>query len=93
MLAAFAAKAALLDAAEGRGRIRHQPAIKADHAGFDSRRHTHAAPNIARVDVGGKAVFRVVGVGDGFRLGLETGDGSDRPENFLMRHLCVGRNL
>ena len=42
-LPAFASNAALLDAAERGGRIRHEAAIERDHTSFNFRGYTHAA--------------------------------------------------
>src|SRR5262245_1704262 len=57
---AFAPDAALLHAAERRGRIGDETAVEADHAEVEPFRHPHAAAKIARVDIGDETILGVV---------------------------------
>src|SRR5918993_494862 len=53
-------EAALLGAAEGRGGIRDQTAVEADHAALDAFRQAEAASEVAGVEVAHQAECRVV---------------------------------
>src|SRR3546814_9596453 len=61
LVAAFAAEAALLRAAEGGGRGGRVDVVDADDAEVQAFEDAHAAGHVLRVDVGGEAVMGVVG--------------------------------
>src|SRR5882762_4801516 len=71
LMGALPADAALLGAAERRGRIGHQPAVKPDHAVIEFFRHSHAAAEVLGVEIGDEAVLGVVRPPDHFVLGSE----------------------
>ena len=75
---AFAAETALLDAAEGGGRIGYETTVEADHAAFQPLRDPQSASEVAGVDIGDQSVFRIVRRGDRLLLGFEGGDRGDR---------------
>src|SRR5687768_15351684 len=89
MPSTLAAKAALLDAAEGRCRVGDQAAVEADHAGFHLRGNAHALGNVLRINVSGETIFGVVCALDRLGLGVEDRERCDRPEDFLMGHACI----
>src|SRR5215212_4237331 len=71
LLAALAAEAGLLHAAERRGGVRDEALVEADHAGLQPLAYADRALEVARVDVGHQAVLRVVRGVDRVLLGLE----------------------
>src|ERR687891_257359 len=83
LLAALAADARLLDAAERRPCVRHHALVQADHAGLEALADADRALDVAREHVGHQAVLGVVGAGDGVLLGFEGADRRDRPEDLL----------
>src|SRR6056297_34031 len=80
----LAAQAGLLDPAEGRRRIADQPAIEANHAVFQPLANLHGALEIAREDIGDKAILGGVGPGDDFVLVLEGLDRGHGAEDLVM---------
>src|SRR5580658_1837556 len=89
LMRAFAAKAGLLDAAEGRGGIGNEAAVHADHAEVELFRDAHAAGQILGVEVGDQSVLGVVGAADDLVLRPESLDRRDRAEDLLVEHLGV----
>src|SRR5262245_39176432 len=80
------ADTALLGAAERRGRIGHEPAVKPDHAVIELFRYPHAAAEVFGIEIRDKAVLGVVRPPDHFILGPEYLDSGYRPENLLVQH-------
>ena len=75
----------LLHAAERRHFGRDDALVDADDAVFQRLGHAHHAADIARVEIGGEAVLRVVRDPDRFGFVLEAEQRRDRPEDFLAR--------
>src|SRR5262245_60006954 len=89
-LAPLATVARLLVAAEAGGEVRTR-AVDVHVAGADLLRHLTGALGIARRDVSGESVQRVVGDLDRLRIALVGQDGEDRPEDLLAgdRHVVA----
>src|ERR1700691_5450458 len=79
LVGALAAKARLLDPAERRGRVRHQPPVEADHPSFQRLRHPQPAPQVLGVDVGDEPDLARVGPANGVRLVAEPDYPRDPP--------------
>src|SRR5579883_141210 len=86
LMGALPADAALLGAAERRGRIGHQPAVEPDHAVIEPFGYPHAAAKVLSVEIRDETVFCVVRPPDHFVLGLECLDRRHRSENLLVQH-------
>ncbi|MPL73764.1 hypothetical protein SDC9_19570 [bioreactor metagenome] len=85
-LVGLATDARLLVAAEGRmGRI-GVIVVDPDAPGLDVAAEAVAGVDVARPDAGAKAIHRVIGDMQRFRLVLEGGHRNDRPEDFLLEH-------
>src|ERR1700730_3308763 len=90
-MCALAADAALLGAAERRGRIGNEPAVEPDHAVIELFRHPHAAAQVLGVEIRDQTIFSVVGAPDHLVLRPEGLDRGDRSENLLVQHGCTVR--
>src|SRR5229473_2904284 len=86
LMGALPADAALLGAAERRGRIGHEPAVEPYHAVIELFRHSHAAADVLGVEIRDEAILGVVCPPDHFVLGSEYLDRGHRPENLLVQH-------
>src|SRR6185312_11421229 len=90
---ALAPEPAFLDAAEGRHFGRDDALVDADDAVFEGFGHPPHAIDVAAVEIGGEAEFRVVGHLDRLGLGLETEERRHRTESLLARHLHGGGDI
>src|SRR5947208_450724 len=88
-LAALAADARLLDAAERRADVRDHALVQADHAGLEALAHPQRALDVAREDICDQAELGVVGRGDRVVLGLEALHGCDGAEDLLLQDTRV----
>src|SRR5882672_1115625 len=86
LMGALPADAALLGAAERRGRIGHEPAVEPDHAVIELFRHSHAAAKVFGIEIRDEAILSVVRPPDHFVLRPEYLDRRHRPENLLVQH-------
>jgi hypothetical protein len=86
---ALAAKARLLDPAEGRDLGRDDAGVDADDAVFQRLGHPPDPAEIAGVEIGGEAEDGVVGHGRSPRPRLELEQRRDRAEGLLSAHLHV----
>src|SRR5258707_5538005 len=86
LMGALPPDAALLGAAERRGRIGHEPAVEPYHAVIELFRHPHAAAEVLGVKIRDEAVLGVVRPPDHLVLGPEYLDRGHRPENILVQH-------
>ena len=84
MARAFAAKAGLLDAAEGGNFGGDQAGVHAHHPVFQRFLDAGDAAYVAGVEVRGKAEDRVIGLGNHLFLGLETEQGGEGAEGFFL---------
>src|SRR5215217_5673751 len=89
MLSTLSSKSTLLHPAKWCGRVRNQAAIKSDHSRFDRACHAHALGKVAREDIGGEAIFSIVGARDDLGFVLEAIDRRDRTKDFLDGHLRI----
>lgn len=80
----------MFDAAKGGGFGGDDAGVDADHAAFEGFGGAPDAADVATVEIGGKAVFGVVGHGDDFGFVLKTEEGGDGAEDFVLRELHVG---
>src|SRR5690606_8694530 len=80
----LAAETALLDAAEGGGRVGDQSAVETDHACFELFGDAQATGEVAGIEIGDEAVFRVVCRSDRLLPGIEDGDRGDGTEDFVV---------
>ena len=86
---AFAAEAALFDAAEWGGGVGHHPPVDADHSGIDVLSETHGALQLSGVNVGGKAHFRGVDEIDQFGVVLPSDDRRDGAKNLVAEDVGI----
>ena len=87
--ATLAAKAGLLDPAEGRHLVGDEAGVDADHAVFQRFLHPGDAADVTRVEVGRKAEDGVVRHLDDFGFGLELEQRGERSEGLFLRHFHV----
>ena len=86
----FAADTGLLDTAERRSRVGDQAAIEPDHSRLDGFRRPQASSQVARVEVGGQTVDRVVGQGDCLIVIVEVTTGATGPKISCSRIAASG---
>src|SRR5450631_286351 len=80
---ALTTEAGVLDPAEGRSGVGHNPLVDADHPELQRLANPQGAREIAGEDIGHQPVFRVVGPGDRLCLGGERSDRRHRTEDLL----------
>src|SRR5690349_21720880 len=83
VLRAFAARAALLHAAEGRDLGGDQPGVQADDAVFQRLGDSPGTRQVTRVDVGRQPELGVVGEADGLRIVFDLEQRRHRAEGFF----------
>lgn len=84
MRTSFPAKTALLEAAEGSGRVRHQSEIQPDHSAFQLLADAQRTPDICGEDIGYQPILGLVGPLDHFVLGIEHANRRDRSKNLFV---------
>src|SRR5579862_289737 len=90
---AFAAHAALFDAAEGRDLGRDDPLVDADDAVVERFGDAPNAADVAGIEIGGETVFGIVRHRNGFLFRFKSEERSNRPEGLLARHLHLRRHI
>ncbi|MDB5825171.1 MAG: hypothetical protein JWR21_3875 [Herminiimonas sp.] len=93
VMAAFTPNAALLDSAKWRSWIRHQPAIKPDHAAFKSIRNPQPARQVAGINIGHQSVFSAVGQRHGSIIAIKGNNRCYGSENLFIQQFGVGRHI
>jgi len=83
----FASQARLLDAAEWPYFIGHDAGIDADHAVFELFGNPPDAAHVARIEIAGKAILRIVRRRDDFFLAAEFRHWRHRAESLFMHDL------
>ncbi len=92
-VAALVAEAGGLHAAERGAEVAHVVRVEPHHAGLDRLREVVRALQVARPDVGGEAVLRVVRQRERLFVGVERGDRDDRAEDLLLEDAGVGGDV
>ena len=83
----------MFHAAEGDRRAGDLGTVHRHHTELQCPAGPVDAARIPRVQIGDEAVLRFVGTGKRFLLGVEGGDGRDRPEGLLVHDQRIGGNI
>ena len=85
IVAAVAADAGSLQAAERRRQVAHVVGVEPDHAGFEFVGDAQRAAEVVGPDVAGEAVAHRIGDGERVGFVLERDHGEHRPEDLVLR--------
>src|ERR1700689_2413641 len=90
VLGSFAADAGFLDAAEWGHLSRDDAGVQSDDSVLDGLGNSPAPPEVARVEIGGQAEFRVIGHCDRLCFAVKFEERRHRPECLLAGHQHLG---